>query len=317
MTVRVYRSTDASAPVLTGQAGSLVALLDACLVNGFGALAAAGWTKPYTGTNKAAFRNNSTTGTGMYLRVDDNVTSYFHRAYVTGYETMTGIDAGTNGIPASHTLNYSGWGKSNTQDATARPWVIIADEFRFYIAIQTGESGSDWSINFCGDIISYKPTDAYRFGLSSRYSGSGANYFYNSLDYLPFMYNNGSTFGGSTGFTMVRDHLGSGNPRQCGLHTDSYKAVPNNANIYSFYTGTYGLTYPSAVNNGVFIAPIWVHHSPVVRGHLPGLWAPLHNRGPANGDTFSGTGALAGKTFEVFNCYSVGQLVIETSDTWS
>jgi hypothetical protein len=34
MTVRVYRSTDASAPVLTGQVGSLTALLDAVLVNG-------------------------------------------------------------------------------------------------------------------------------------------------------------------------------------------------------------------------------------------------------------------------------------------
>lgn len=317
MTVRVYRSTDASAPVLTGQAGSLVALLDACLVNGYGALAAAGWTKPFTGTNKAAFRNNSTTGTGMYLRVDDNVTSYFHRAYVTGYETMSAMDTGTNGIPASHTLNYSGWGKSNTQDATARPWVIVADEFRFYIAIQTGENGSDWVVNFCGDIISYKPTDAYRFALSSRYSTNGAYYMTYNYDYLPRMNGNGNNFAGDTTITMVRDHLGAGNPRQCALHTDNYKSVPNNQNIYGYTAGTYGLTYPSPVNNGIFLAPIWIHHNPVVRGHLPGLWCPCHNRGPANNDTFSGTGALAGKTFEVFNVYSVGQLVIETSDTWS
>lgn len=317
MTVRVYRSTDGSAPVLTGQAGSLVALLDAVLVNGYGTKQQAGWTKAFVGTNKAAFRNNSTTGTGMYLRVDDNVTSYFHRAYVTAYETMSAIDTGTNGFPASHTLNYSGWGKSNTQDATARPWVIVADEFRFYICIQTGESGSDWSINFCGDIISYKATDQYRFGLSTRYSGSGPSYFSYNYDYLPYMYNNGSSFTGTTNFTMARDHLGAGNPRLCGLHTDSYKAVPNNSNVYSFYTGTYGLTYPSPINSGIVLAPIWVHHSPVIRGHLPGLWAPCHNRGPANNDTFSGTGALAGKTFEVFNVYNVGQLVIETSDTWS
>lgn len=34
--VRVYQSTDSGAPSLTGQTGTLVSLLDACLVNGFG-----------------------------------------------------------------------------------------------------------------------------------------------------------------------------------------------------------------------------------------------------------------------------------------
>ena len=37
----IYRSTDASAPVLTGEVGKLVDLLDACLVNGYGAKSAA------------------------------------------------------------------------------------------------------------------------------------------------------------------------------------------------------------------------------------------------------------------------------------
>ncbi|WP_297486902.1 MULTISPECIES: hypothetical protein [Pseudomonadota] len=36
MTVTIYSSKDASAPALTGIAGSLVAVLDACLVNGYG-----------------------------------------------------------------------------------------------------------------------------------------------------------------------------------------------------------------------------------------------------------------------------------------
>lgn len=38
MTVRVYRSTEFGAPVLSGQAGALIGVLDACLVNGFGSL---------------------------------------------------------------------------------------------------------------------------------------------------------------------------------------------------------------------------------------------------------------------------------------
>ncbi len=35
MTVKIYQSTDADAPVLTGQAGTLVTVLDACLINGY------------------------------------------------------------------------------------------------------------------------------------------------------------------------------------------------------------------------------------------------------------------------------------------
>lgn len=49
MTVRVFRSTDASAPALSGRPGSFVSLLDACLVDGYTGKPAAGWTKPYTG----------------------------------------------------------------------------------------------------------------------------------------------------------------------------------------------------------------------------------------------------------------------------
>ena len=56
MTVRLYRSTDGSAPTLSGTAGDLINLLDKCLVSGYGSSTAAGWTKPYTSTNAAAFR---------------------------------------------------------------------------------------------------------------------------------------------------------------------------------------------------------------------------------------------------------------------
>lgn len=318
MTVRVYRSTDSSAPVLTGQAGALVTLLDAVLVNGYGSKSAAGWTKPYSGTNKAAYRNNSTTGTGAYLRVDDNITSYFHRAYVTGYSAMTTIDAGTDAVP-SGTQTYGGWGKSNTQDATARPWVIVADEFRFYIFVRTGENGSDWATGFFGDIVSYKAADAYRAMIMCRYTTNGVSSMNYNYDYLPYFGGSQSGMGGGqNGVSLLRDHTGSANPRTAGLHTDAFKAQAPTSVSNAFWSGSLGMPYPAPVNNGIMIAPVWVHHAGnVVRGHMPGLWAPLHSRGPADGDTFTGTGALAGKTFEVFNVYMNGQLVIETSDTWS
>lgn len=316
MTVRVYRSTDSSAPVLTGQVGTLVTLLDAVLVNGYGAKAALGWTKAYSGTNQAAYRNNSSTGTGSYLRIDDAVAGNYHRAYVKGFAAMSALSTGTDAFPTA-TLTDSCWGKSNTQDATARPWVIVGDEFRFYMFIQTGENGTDWATAFFGDIVSYKPSDAYRAALTCRYASIGsATYNY---DYLATMGNVAGSFTNvSNSLTMPRDQSGANNPRTCALHTDSFKCAAPGASSATFYAGQVGVPYPAATNNGILLAPIWLHHpTNVVRGHLPGLWAPCHARPLANNDTFSGSGALAGKTFEAFNVYSAGQLIVETSDTWS
>jgi hypothetical protein len=54
-----------------------------------------------------------------------------------------------------------------------------------------------------------------------------------------------------------------------------------------------------------------------VRGLLPGIWFPLHNRPFSPGDTFTGANELAGKTFEVVLASSAGQFFFETSDTWA
>ena len=50
MPVTVYRSTDAGAPLLTNSNGSLIAVLKACLVDGYGSKASAGWTAPFLRT---------------------------------------------------------------------------------------------------------------------------------------------------------------------------------------------------------------------------------------------------------------------------
>jgi hypothetical protein len=51
----MYRWDDASAPTLTStDLNSIFDVLDACLVNGYGAKASLGWTKPFSGTGKAA-----------------------------------------------------------------------------------------------------------------------------------------------------------------------------------------------------------------------------------------------------------------------
>lgn len=72
MAVTKYMSSDSGAPIMNGTQGSLVNVLDAILVNGYGSKSPAGWTKPFSGTSKAVYRNSPLTGTGTYYRVYDN-----------------------------------------------------------------------------------------------------------------------------------------------------------------------------------------------------------------------------------------------------
>lgn len=133
MPITVYKSTDPSAPTLDGTAGSLIALLDACLINGYGAKPAAGWTKEYSDTNKAAYRTPASTNQ-FYLQVLDNEVTNTRYATVDGYESMTDVDTGTNKFGAP--TNYVH--KSITSDATTRPWSLYTNGLIFHMFVDNG-----------------------------------------------------------------------------------------------------------------------------------------------------------------------------------
>ena len=181
----VYRSTDPGAPTMTGEVGKVVALLDACLVNGYtasitgitrvGTVAtvvcgtthnlitgqsvlitgadqadyngtfvvtvvsaavfsytvggtpvtpatgtmtykrlAAGWTKPFVGTNKAAFKQ----GTGandFYVRIldDGSGTGGAKEALARGFETMSDVDTGTGDFPTVAQVSFGKIGRAH------------------------------------------------------------------------------------------------------------------------------------------------------------------------------------------------------------
>ncbi|MGH8430268.1 MAG: hypothetical protein ACREUF_07675 [Solimonas sp.] len=131
MTVRHYHSTDAGAPILTGQAGSLISLLDAILVNGYDSKPGLGWTIAYSSGDKRAYRLNSATQSGRYLRVDDSNAQY---AIVNAYNAMTDVDTGTGGFPSTATARY--WRKSASSDAVARAWDAYGDEAFLYLFVK-------------------------------------------------------------------------------------------------------------------------------------------------------------------------------------
>lgn len=312
MTVRVYRHDDASAPLLSAAAGSLLGVLDACLVNGYGAKTAAGWEIAFTGTNLRAYR--APEGLRYYLRVADTATATTAR--VVGYETMTDINTGTGDYPTGTQISGGGYfRKSDTTGTTTyRPWMVIADERRLYLYVgqatldSAGIAGSTTyaMLYFFGDIISYLPGDTgHSLLLCGAGTGATAGSYTGSIS---------ASQAALAGHYMARAHtLSPGSARYS-------KAVDPRGSPTTI--GTAGVAYPEPLTAGMLMAPIFVCEpsNRVTRGYLPGAWAPLHALPGSPGDTFTGRGELTGKEFillDAANASVRSRIALEISDTWS
>ncbi|MBF3951927.1 hypothetical protein ISG27_12855 [Burkholderia pseudomallei] len=328
MGVNFYRSTDASAPTLTGQAGSLVSLLDACLVNGYGTQAAAGWTIAYTGTNKRDYKQG-TGSNGFYLDVDDSGpgAGTYKDARARGYEAMTALATGTNAFPTtSQSATFGGViRKSATADATARQWYLLADATCFYLFVDTGDlTNPSYSAAFAfGDFFSYKSGDTYNtmiIGRSAENTGSGAE----QLPYITSPSQGVFTFSNYAGHYIARHWNAVGGAVAFGKQA-SVLCTGGGTNFVQMGDAYSQMNYPNGPDSALELSPLWVVHSNMIRGYMKGLWAPCHRQPLGHTDTFSGTGNMAGKTFMALNIANFtgswnqfgGQIIIETSNTWS
>lgn len=316
MTVRVYKSTDTSAPTLSGTAGAVIALLDAILVNGYGSQTAAGWAKEFSGTNKAAYR--AATGNRFRLRVDDSGTT---SARVVGYETMSDVDTGTGDFPTA--LQFSGGMyiyKSSTANSTARPWLCIASSKAFYLFTFANSTtyGSAWSTSdgafFFGDLISFfSGTDNYATLLCGNNAAAASQ--------STLIGSNGSSNQAGNRY-IARSYTQTGTAVNCGQRARCYATTMQaGAGVLGSSTYGYGRTYPDPISGSLLMAPIEVTESlhGSGRAKMPGMWGPEHSQPAAHLDTFSGSGSLAGKTFLLIHHHYLGTggaLVIETSDGW-
>jgi len=307
MTITIYRSTDGSAPTLTGQAGSLINVLDGCLVNGYGAKSSAGWTKAWAGTNLATYQQGAGTN-GFFLAVDDtNAQNSRLRLFETAQATGVASASGTNATPTDTQVSGGLYAyKSLVADGTARPWTLFTNNKIIYFFWQySGVTTTQQGI-FFGDFVSYKYGDVYGTILVSNTAASATG------TSIKIGVCSGSFTTVDAGWCVPRAWHQLAGAIQMSRCSDAFRSF----NATEF--GSNGETYPSPVTSGITLAPIWIGESGSgVRGHLSGLWAPMHARPLVHGDTFNGTGNLAGKTFEAVNIGNAGQLILETSDTWS
>lgn len=291
MAIYLKRSTDVGAPSLTQAAGSLIALLDFLLVTTMG------WTKPYTGTNKAAYRSPAGTNQ-FYLRVDDSAANF---ARIVGYEAMTDVDTGTGPFPTAAQVSGGLYLDKSTATAT-RAWKFISNGTMFYLFIQA--NGTNWFLTAFGDFTSYKSGDVYGTCIIAQTaSGTASQNAATVVTALASV---------TAGHYIARAYTQIGSSKQFGKFTDSVR------NNNSSAIGVNGMTYPSPVEGGLHLAPVWMAEGAEgIRGLLPGLWAPMHARPLTDGDTFTGVGNLSGRSFEAFDFGNgINQCFMETTDTW-
>ena len=284
-TTRLFQSTDASAPVLTGQVGSLIALLQACLVGTAGvaygsggtAKTAAGWTNPYDdATNhKSAFRNSlAAGGTGCYLHIDDNATGTAgaKEGFQIAYATMSDVNTGTHPTPttaqlALGTIIRKSWAASSA----ARAWIIVADELTYYMWIESDSTNEkENSVYGGGDYLADEAANSYRFFSLGRNTQNVAT--------------------GCCGtFEMTISGLAAPTLDQLGLWLGSGYALTG-ASVaaafayFSWLAGGYAiggsmslLSDPSPGAGKRYYIPAIVICESTIRGRLRGVYLPLNN----------------------------------------
>ena len=384
--IHTYDSTMTGAPVDSGTAGALRAVLKACLVDGFGAgavatltvaggiatatfegahpyrvgtvsqfagatpsglngqkrilsittdlvtfdatgiadgtatgtithkVAAAGWQELFAGTltNVLCVKPTVPEATGCVLRIDDTGTL---NARVRAFEAMTDVSSGVGLTPMeSQVAGGLYWPKSSSANATARPWIVIADERGFYLAVDPTGTGR-YTLTYAGDIASLKSGDAYGYLLTGNKSDQA------NASTVPdgcCGYSGRSARGGAY---LVRAHTAIGQSlavQRLGAH--------HNGSTADVYAGTPGYsvgTYPNGPNNGLMTGALELH-ALGIRGTLPGLLHPVQDCGNAfaTGAIVDGTDDLAGRRLMAIRTASpsgavvAGTVFIDVTGPW-
>jgi hypothetical protein len=270
-------------------------------------LSVTGWSLPFAVVaNQAAYQQGG--GNQFYLNVNDNGTGSANAARIRGYEAMTALATGTGLFPtAAQFANGLFVAKSDAADASARAWVVLADDRTVYIFAFA--AFSRWYAVMIGDVFSAVAGDGFRTMLIAKTTEDPND---DSSEHLGRLA--GASLAVTAGHYIARAYTGIGSSTQLGKHGDASKSAASASMLGN-------MTYPNGPDGGLYLSPLWLTEGGVyVRGRLRGLWHFLHPLAAlADGDTFSGAGALSGRAFLFFKPGTpngLGTFVVETSDTW-
>lgn len=303
-----FDSSQASAPQLDGSIGSLIAVLDACLVNGFGSEAKLdSWEKSFSGTNKAAYRSTDVDSTGFYLRVDDTATQ---SSPVSGYESMIDVDNGTNEFLGSNYL----WVKADSTSGN-RPWFLFGDSkfFIFGVAWETSNT-TGYYLYWFGDITTFKANDNYHCMFSAYIKTSnptGPNL--NEMSGI-FVAERGS-------MVMARSYDQVATNIECEVPTNFHDQTLSGTDI----SAAFDYQDLNRADDSVLLCPIYVYEAitgsgVVMRGEVPYCYWVISNQPGNHGDVLQGIPELPGRELTMIEIMSSataagnGRILIDMTD---
>lgn len=290
MTTYVLSNSSPGAPPLSSTPGALIPVLDFLLVTSMG------WTKEYTSsTTGAVYR--APTGNRFYYQFTH--TGVFGSSGVSGvtaemrvFETMSAYNTGTGGSTADSTdISLH----TTSSSAIERPYSFYSDGTLCYFFVNRVDG---YAMYVFGDIVSYKPGDAY----ASVVGGCSVN----SSALTQTIGVDNSTAGVAYRRLVRAVNQTSGNQAAC--FTTNYCLETS--------LGAGASTVPSIAAGGMMLLPLIVCEPSGVRGILPGIMSPVTPGALAVSDTFAGTGDLAGRTYVVQLLGATNRVCVETSDTW-
>ena len=316
----IYTAADPGSPgYLNGTTGSLISILNACLVNGYTGKPGAGWTKPLPDSASVYACYQQPTGSGDILFINDNAPNVANEAQTTGWETISsvcpaGASAATNvglglgqfPLPAQ-SLTYGSvvWRKSNTADSVKRYWIVAADSSSMYMWVQTGDSGANYMHTMFGDCYSLAgEADKWNCAIVGRYGqNSAATTGVDLTDTIIVSYNDYNSPSTSTamaGHFIARSAFGMGTSINFNRKGDcilpSY-AISGNP---TYINGV--LQTPNGPDNSLYMCPLYIAE-PItlsLRGRFRGLYQVGHPYSSfLDGQLIPGGGQYAGKTFVI------------------
>lgn len=308
--------------------GSLTAVFDACLVNGYGAKPAAGWTKGFSQSNLRSGYKQGAGSNGHYLYLDDSAGTTVR---ARGFATMSSIDTGALPFPTDAQMSGGVYVHKHDGLAGDRMWLMVANEKALWFVTQMS-SDINWgsaSLFFFGAIKPHRQADQFSTMIMGAYQAQHAG--------NPTANTSPSSFGTSAALIcpvtntlpahfMVAAWHGLGGSVNVGKHCDISRAHGQDINSYYFSSygkmGLYGpnqTLFANPVDGSIHLMPIYVHEANgAIRGVMPGIFAHPYNRDtalPASGSIIEGTGDFAGRSFVVVWCW-YGSVLLEISDTW-
>lgn len=327
-TVKCFSNSQPGAPVVSRTAGTLIAMLDACLVDGFGLqsvtsivvasniatvtlpstpsatrdgvmlisgatpaalngeqkvlgvvgntytfattgiadqtatgtitskVAPAGWSKVFSGTNKAVYRSNNPASTQTYIRIDDSDVAF---ARPVGYLTMADVDTGTGNFGSAY---------FNRAQATAgnRNWWMNANDKFVQFGIDTHLSGRGYAVCAFGDIIPRRSGDPYCFIIAG--ANNVATIWSNASPQMSALLDPN---GYALGATIARSYtqLGSG----VAFYTSMAFASPGSTACATGGT-TAPIQFPNGGDNSIILSDAYLieANTKCMRGRIPGAY---------------------------------------------